>query len=125
MVTRYDADGRVAFQSYPVGSLTTVNDTLTGTTTTYDALGRVYQVKQDSELGLLTSTNEYLTGFITRVTNPRGYISETKYQLFDSPSTEAPVEIVTAKGQTEQQTTSIVRDGFGKPLSVTRSGAAP
>lgn len=59
------------------------------------------------------------------MTNPRGYVSETKYQLFDSPSTEAPVEIVTAKGQTEEQTTSIVRDGFGKPLSVTRSGAAP
>jgi len=115
----------VTFQSYPVGSLTGVNDALAGTTTTYDALGRVYQVKQDSEQGVLTTTNEYLTGFITRVTNPRGYVTETKYQLFDSPSTEAPVEIITAKGQPEQQTTTIVRDGFGKPLSVTRSGAAP
>lgn len=125
VVTRYDVENRVTFQSYPVGSLTGVNDALAGTTTTYDALGRVYQVKQDSEQGVLTTTNEYLTGFITRVTNPRGYVTETKYQLFDSPSTEAPVEIITAKGQPEQQTTTIVRDGFGKPLSVTRSGAAP
>ena len=127
VVTRYDSSGRPVFKSYAVGSLTTVNDTLTGVTTTYDALGRPYQVKQDAEapLNLLTTTTEYLAGFITRVTNPRGYVSETKYQLFGSPSTDAPVEIVTAKGQTEQQTTTIVRDGFGKPLSVTRSGAAP
>lgn len=126
VVTRYDSSGRPSFQSYAVDTLSDVNSTaLKGSTTTYDKLGRVYQVKQDSELGLLTTTNEYLTGFITRVTNPRGYISETKYQLFDSPSMDAPVEIVTAKGQTEQQTTVIERDGFGKPLSVTRSGAAP
>ena len=73
----------------------------------------------------LETKTEYLAGFITRVTNPRGFVSETKYQVFDSSGTDAPVEIITAKGQPEQQTTTIVRDGFGLPLSVTRSGAAP
>ena len=59
------------------------------------------------------------------MTNPLGYVTETKYQLFDRPSTEAPVEIVAAKGRPEQQTTTIVRDSFGLPRSVTRSGAMP
>lgn len=118
VVNRYDAEGRLVFTGYPVASLTTVNDALLGTTTTYDALDRVYQVKQDSELGTLTTTTEYLTGFRTRVTNPRGYQTTTAYQVFDVPSTDAPVSIASPGGVT----TTIVRDVFGKPKSTTRSG---
>ena len=129
VVNRYDLSGQLVFTSYPVGSLTSVSDTLSGTTRVYDALGRVTQVQQNSELAaplnILTTTTEYLLGFQTRVTNPRGYKSITSYQVFDTPSADAPVSVITAVGQPEQQTTTIVRDGFGKPLSVTRSGAQP
>lgn len=118
VVTRYDSSGRSVFTSYPVASLATVNDSLSGTVTTYDALDRSYQVKQDSELGVLTTTTEYLPGFKTRVTNPRTYSTTTSYQVFDSPSTETPVLIESPGGVT----TTIVRDDFGKPKSITRSG---
>lgn len=128
VVTRYDGEGRVEFQSYPMGTLTDIAaTTFKGVATRYDALGRVHEVEQDSELvtGPLLTTTEYLTGFVTRTTNPRNYVSETKYQVFDNPATEAPVEIVSAKSQPEQQKTTILRDMFGKPLSVTRSGVSP
>jgi YD repeat-containing protein len=124
VVHRYDLAGRESFVSYPVGSLGSVNDSLKGTTTQYDALGRVTAVIQDAEVpfGTLTTTTQYLSGFKTRVTNPLGVKTETSYQVFDQPSTEAPVSIVNAVSKPEQQTTTIVRDGFGKPLSITRSG---
>ncbi|MEO7251284.1 MAG: RHS repeat domain-containing protein, partial [Arenimonas sp.] len=122
VVHRYDTAGREVFVSYPVATLVSVNDSLTGITTSYDALSRVTQTQQSSELGALTTTTEYLAGFQTRVTNPRGYKTTTSYQLFDSPSTDAPVTIISGVGLPQQQTTTIVREGFGKPLSITRSG---
>jgi YD repeat-containing protein len=117
VVRRFDAVGRAVFSSYPV-ALANVNDILPGIVTQYDALGRAYQVKQDSELGVLTTTTEYLSGFQTRVTNPRGYPTTTSYQVFDAPGTDAPVRIDAPQGVV----TTITRDGFGKPLQVTRSG---
>lgn len=119
VVKRYDARGRLVFQSYPVRSLTSFTDTsLKGTTTSYDALDRPTIVKQDSELGVLTTTTEYLSGFQTRVTNPRGQKTTTRYMALDQPTTDLPVEI----DQPEGVHTSIKRDAFGKALEVTRSG---
>jgi YD repeat-containing protein len=118
LVNRYDALGRLVFTSYPVSSVTSVNDALVGTTTVYDPLGRVMQVQQDSEQGVLTTTTEYLPGFQTRVTDPKLHATTTSYQVFDVPSTDAPVGIA-APGSVS---TTIVRDVFGKPLTVTRAG---
>jgi hypothetical protein len=66
----------------------------------------------------LTTTTEYLPGFQTRVTNARNYQTTTSYQAFDTPETSRPAQIQ----QTGGVTTSIVRDVFGKPLTVTRTG---
>ncbi|MEO7251844.1 MAG: RHS repeat domain-containing protein, partial [Arenimonas sp.] len=118
VVNRYDAAGRMVFTSYPVGTLTSISDALLGTTSLYDALGRVTKVKQDSELGVLTSSTEYLPGFQTRTTNPRGFQTVTSYQVFDSPDSSRPVLIQAPEGAT----TTIVRDSFGKPQQITRSG---
>lgn len=118
VVNRYDTSGRLAFSSYPVATLTSINDVLAGTYTEYDALGRVTKVKQDSEQGLSISTTEYLSGFKTKATNPRGYTTTTSYQVFDQPDTSRPVLILSP----ESVTTTITRDVFGKPLSVTRTG---
>lgn len=118
VVSRYDAAGRMVFSSYPVSTLASVDELLPGVSTVYDSLGRVIQVKQDSELGVLTSTTEYLPGFQTRVTNPRGFQTVTGYQVFDTPDSSRPVLIQAPEGVT----TTITRDAFGKPLQITRSG---
>ncbi|HSD17233.1 MAG TPA: RHS repeat-associated core domain-containing protein [Thermomonas sp.] len=110
----YDSEGRVAFAAYP----STSSSATTGVTTTYDALGRVKTVKQSSELGDLTSTTTYNTGFTTTVTNPRTYATTTTYLAYDKPSTDWPLVIAAP----ESATTTISRDTFGKPTSLTRSG---
>ncbi|HMB57997.1 MAG TPA: RHS repeat-associated core domain-containing protein [Arenimonas sp.] len=121
IVTRYDAMGRAVFTSYAVDTLTSVNDSLKGMTTVYDALGRVIQSKQDTDPSpaVLISTTEYLAGFQTRSTNARGNQTTTSYQVFDSPSTDSPVQISLPEGVTN---TIARQPSLGKPLSVTRSG---
>lgn len=119
VVKRYDTQGRLVFHSYPVRSLTSFTDTsLKGITTSYDALGRPTTTKQDSELGVLTTTTEYLGGFQTRVTNPRGQKTTTSYMAWDEPITDFPVSIDAPEGVR----TTLKRDAFGKVLEVTRSG---
>jgi YD repeat-containing protein len=122
VVTRYDSNSRVSFVSYPVTALVSVNDNLKGVSTTYDPLNRPVQVSQDSELGALLTTFQYLSGFKTKIVNPLGIASSSIYQVFDEPKTDAPVKVTNAEGLPEQQATTIVRDVFGKPLTITRSG---
>lgn len=120
VIKRFDGSGREVYSSFPVDVAPSVNDDLPGVTTTYDALGRVVTVVQASELGPLTTRHDYLSGFRTRVTNPRGFATTTSFQTFDQPSESAPVRIEAP----EAVTTVIERDVFGKPLSITRSGPA-
>lgn len=110
------AEGRVAFQSYP----STSSSPTTGVWTNYDALGRVTSVGQDTELtpALQLTTTTYNTGFTTTVTNPRGFSTTATYKTYDQPTTEWPM-VITAP---ESATTTITREAFGKPTSLTRSG---
>lgn len=108
----YDHEGRVTFASYPGNS----DNLSAGTWTEYDALGRVTAVAQDSEQGLLVTTTEYLAGAQTRVTNPRGQQTITRYMAYDQPTIDWPVAISSPEGAT----TEIVRDMFGKPVTITR-----
>ncbi|GGK03217.1 hypothetical protein GCM10011394_10360 [Luteimonas terricola] len=127
-VQRYDASGRLAFESYPMSSLSNyAATTLTGSRSSYDALGRGVLTQQDWEgSGYLTTTTEYLSGFQTRVTPPRGqgqggaYQTTTSYLTWDEPNTDYPVSI----GHPEGAFTDIVRDAFGKPASLTRRNAS-
>ncbi|HJR73088.1 MAG TPA: RHS repeat protein, partial [Luteimonas sp.] len=128
-VTRYDADGRPTFQSYPQRSQNPVVFTTwgnpaawpdaLGTWTTYDALGRPTQVQQNSELGALTTTYQYLSGFLTLTTNPRNQQTLTGYQVFDQPSQDLPVGINRPEGVYDE----IYRDVFGKPTALRRRNA--
>lgn len=86
VVKRYDVSGRLAFQSYPANNVTEFQTVTQGTRTFYDALDRVTGVEQDSELGVLASTTEYLTGFQTITTNPRGNRVQSGFQAYDQPS---------------------------------------
>jgi RHS repeat-associated protein len=113
--TAYDAEGRVAFQSYP----STSSSPATGTWTEYDPLGRVKAVGQDTELtpALQITQTTYGTGFTTTVTNPRGFPTSSTYLTYDQPATDWPL-VITAP---ESAITIIARDTFGKPTSLTRS----
>ena len=111
--TAYDAAGRVAFQSYPSGDIVPA---AIGVWTFYDSLGRVKEVRQDSEQGQLITRTEYLANQI-RVTAPNGEVTQTTFQAFDQPSFDAPVRIEEPLGRT----TSVVRDSFGKPVEVERT----
>lgn len=111
----YDERSNVVFASYP----STSSNPDKGVWTTYDALGRVRTVSQDSEHGLLTTSTEYLsdaTGAFTRVTRPGGQQISTWHQEFGAPASDMPVRIV----QPDGATTRISRDVFGNPVSIAR-----
>lgn len=118
----YDHDGRATFASYPG----TTDALTTGTWTNYDALGRVTSVGQDTELSpsLQVTTTEYLTGFQTRVTNPRGVQTVTQYVAYDQPAYDYPSVIEQAVGRPEYLVTEIYRDAFSKVTSIVRRNGA-
>lgn len=126
IVRQYDAAGRLKFQSYPMNTVGQVNyasTTLTGTRNTYDSLDRLRIVTQDSELGPLTTTTDYLNdanGPYTQVTNPRGYVTRIWFQLFDQPVYDKPETIAHPEGAF----THINRDVFGKPTALRRSNSS-
>lgn len=115
---RFDADNRTVFESYPQRDIDPVDALQPGTTNVFDALGRQVQKRQSSELGDLVANTAYLTGFQRQVTNPRGFVTTTAFQAFDSPSEDS----ITAITAPEGLNVAIVRDVFGKASSITRSG---
>jgi RHS repeat-associated protein len=119
---KYDDAGRVTFAGYPRASATGIASFTAGTTTTYDALGRPVSVSQSTELGNAVTQYSYLTGFKTRVRNPRNYNTDTTFQAFGEPATDAPLTIRAAVGSPEEQLTTIARNAFGSTTRVTRSG---
>jgi YD repeat-containing protein len=125
VATTYDEAGRVADTSYPLGTAPTMTSGATwvlgstrpdGVRTSYDGIGRPTTVQQDSELGVLTTTTTYLSGFQRRVTDARGKSTTEQFMAWDTPTFDWPVRI----DAPEKQTTEIVRDVFGKPMSITR-----
>lgn len=116
--TGYNWKGQTVLQSWPEGgtpSLTTLTD---GTHTTYDALGRVTQVAQDSELGSLATTTAYLSGARQQVTDPKGHVTTTTYQVFDQPGYDAVIKVQAPEGLTQ----TITRNLYGHPTAITQSG---
>lgn len=119
--TGYDWRGLTTFASYPVSGSPALSDSTLayGTHSTYDALGRLTQSQQDSELGALTTTTTYLPGPGTQVTDPKGNVTVTYDQAFDQPVYDMPWSI-SAPGGVKQ---SIARDIYGNPTAITQSGS--
>lgn len=69
--------------------------------------------------GLLTTTTQYIGGNQTRVTNPRGQVTISRFQAFDTPEYSS----VTAIQHPEGAFTDIVRNVFGKPTTIRRRNA--
>lgn len=120
---RYDIDGQPTFVSYPrnptqVGAINW-DVASQGHHTAYDALGRPTSVQQDSEHARLATTIEYLPGLMRKTTNPRNQSTIERFQSFDVPSFEHPTQVDAPEGTR----TTIVRDVFGKPQSMTRGSS--
>lgn len=115
--TNYDWKGNSIFQSYPADGSPNFNTLSAGTSTTYDALSRVTQKRQSSELGPLTTRIGYLQGAVQQVTDPKGNVSTTSYQVFDQPSYGAAIQIAAPEGVLQ----TITRDLYGNPISITQS----
>ncbi|RNF86387.1 RHS repeat protein [Lysobacter psychrotolerans] len=122
----YDHEGRATFASYPVASTSSVAAITQGVRSQYDALGRLTRAEQDNELGSapLVATTDYLAGFKTRTTNPRGKQVTTSYLAYGAPITDWPVSIIKHADAGVTINTDIVRNAFGKPLSMTQRNDA-
>lgn len=116
VVARYDSSGRAVFSSYPTRQLSDIGQSLSGTTTQYDALARPQIVRQTSELGDLVSTTDYIGNLSVRTTNPRSQATVARHLAYDQPNYEMPLTIQHPEGVV----TDIQRDSLGKPLSITR-----
>ena len=123
----YDSSGRMIFETYPQSGQANYANTPgscgvsnCGTHYEFDSLNRQTRMRQDSELGLLSTDTFYETDFKTRSITPRGITTQTtiEYQVFDTPDASNPSLILSPEGVT----TAISRDVYGKPLSITRSG---
>lgn len=111
----YDYASRETFVSFTSDSSAAAS----GTSTTYDALGRVTGTSQNSELGALTTSTSYISPFRTEFTNARLKTTRTTFQVFDDPAEAIPLTIE----EPLATTTTFTRDVFGKPLTITRSGS--
>ncbi len=107
----YDSTGSVTSQSLPATTESTV-----GSRTHRDGLGRITRIEQDSELGVLTTVQEYLAGGRVRVTDPRGNATTTTYRFLDTPSYDEPTQIDAAEGAR----TRILRNALGLPVRIER-----
>jgi len=116
VVTRYDASGHKVFASYPVQQVASIDQALAGVATEFDALDRPVKLTQDSELGALVTTTEYIGSLSTRVTNPRGLATITRFRAFGQPKYEQAITIT----QPENVVTEIQRDALDSPTAITR-----
>ncbi|MDE2154877.1 MAG: hypothetical protein KGJ32_03135 [Xanthomonadaceae bacterium] len=114
----YDERGLTTFTSYPVGGAPALSTLTAGTHQTYDALGRLTQTQQNSELGMLTTTTAYLSGARQQMTDPKGNVTTTRYQVFDEPGDGAAIQVQAPGGLTQ----TIARDLYGNPTAITQSG---
>lgn len=111
----YDHDGRVIYTAYPKRTSGEIGDAVYQE---YDGLGRPTVTSTISELGTIFSGYNYETGFKSNFTDGRGNGTKYSYQVFDVPSEEAISSFTAPEGVN----VAIVRDIFGKPRSITRSG---
>ena len=125
-LTTYDAKGQTTFASYP--SATTLNfptapgtPNTEGTTNSYDALGRLTEVRHVAEapINVVTTAIAYLSGARRQVTDPKGNVTTTSYQVFDQPSYDAVIKVQAPAGVTQ----TITRNLYGNPTEIRQYGS--
>ena len=111
--TSYDIFGRETFASYP----STSSSPTVGMETSYDALGRVTETRENTAPFATTAT-AYLSGNRTRVTDPRGFDTTTTLRAYGSPDHGDVIRIE----QPEGVTTDMTYDDWGNMLTATQGG---
>ena len=125
VVKTFDAGGQLMFESYPQRDFATVALSAPGRRMQYDALGRAVRLEADSGKGVRVTTTEYLSGFRSRVTNPRNKITTNILWALDEPDkaqlagTTALLASATATGDVN---VAITRNVLGNPTSIRRWG---
>jgi RHS repeat-associated protein len=120
VVKKYDAGGRLSFQSYPASNVGNYWDVAQGTRSFYDALDRVTRVEQDSEQDVLVTTTDYWPNLQIRVVNPRSQATVTAFMAWDQPMYDLPIASV----QPEGKVIEIARHPqFGWPLQLKQRNA--
>ncbi len=105
----FDADGRTTFTSNP----STRSNETAGTTSIFDRLGRL---SQQTDAG--SHATAYTPGANQLIVKDRDSNQTTvTFKAYDEPSTAWPITI-----DTPIATTTIARDTWGKPTSITRGG---
>ncbi|GJI96014.1 hypothetical protein RugamoR57_27320 [Duganella caerulea] len=120
VLRKFDYNGALIFESYPQRTINAMTDSVNGTTTTLDALGRPTNIAANSELGTLNTGFNYNQGFNKTIVNPRGIGTIYGYQAFDQPSENA----ITVINEPYGITTQIGRDVFGKTTSIYKGDAS-
>ncbi|MEP3891128.1 MAG: RHS repeat-associated core domain-containing protein [Hellea sp.] len=113
VTTQYDGVGRVKFKSFPSATLNTTS----GTSYTYDALGRMESSKVTVGDGAETKY-DYLSGNRTQVTDGEGKITTTTRNGYGGPGGGEVIKIQ----QPEGVTTGIVRNIWDEIEQVTQFG---
>jgi len=109
----FDKLGRPVFES----QASTSSAVTAGMTTSYDALGRMTQT-QENVAPLATTSYEYLTGNVTRVTDPSGAQTTTAFQAYGAPATDEAKTITDPLGMV----TAFTHNIYGQVLSINQSG---
>lgn len=123
VLRNFDSAGRAIFASYAARDASFTADPYSrpyGTTTIFDALGRVTDVAADTELssGKAHVSTSYDNGFVTTTTDARGAVTLAYARAFDDPDAGFPMTVYPPGGVKLEWT----RDVFGKPRSLMRSG---
>jgi len=114
----YDWRGQEIFRSRPYAEDGSTGTGKPGSHNYVDELGRLVGVVQDSELGPLATTIDYLQGAKVRYTDPKGLITTASYQVMDEPSYDR----VLSTDAPESLHQTVARNIYGQPLSLTQSG---
>ncbi|GLQ22520.1 hypothetical protein GCM10007853_03940 [Algimonas ampicilliniresistens] len=109
----YDVMARPLFTSFPSGS----SSPTTGTTISYDALGRT-KTQAENVTPFATTSFAYLSSHRTAVTDPASQVTTTWTDGYGGPGEGDVLKIQ----QPESVTTDMVRNALGNVTSVTQSG---
>lgn len=116
--TDYNWKGLATFASWAMAGSPSLSAMTDGTTTQYDALGRIKSVSTPSEQGTLTTTTSYPGSARKQIKDPAGHVSTMTYQVFDQPSYEAVIKVQAPESVVQ----TITRNLYGSPLKLTQSG---
>ena len=119
VLRRFDYAGKTTFESYAQRDIASIASTVGGRASVFEPLGRISELRLDSELGGLITRFDYLSSFQRSVTDPRNLVTTSTFFALDEPGEDAVMNVAAPLGVN----VAFARDVFGKTTAITRSGA--